>query len=166
MDRFASFTQQAAIPVFWIVAALVFFGVIDATGAPPGGLLSAFGFVGGILAIPVATVWAVYVVLLLALGWFSWLAIPMAIIGTLRRRARWYAIPVAVLLFVAGGFGPALGERVVNGLGSVSRFDAATYWGMFVAMWLVAVGQFPIWLRSFWRWTNTSELEMAGHEAL
>lgn len=154
MAKFASLMETIAIPAYFIVGAITFFGVIKVTGAPPGGVLSHFGVLGAAAAIVAASTYGGLSPVLFALGWFSIFAIPMAILGTVRRRSRWYAIPVAIAFPLASYYGDMAAESVLFWLGGVSRFDVSAYWAMSAAIFLTAVGQFPIWVRSFWRWTN------------
>lgn len=158
MDKFAAFMQRIAVPAYFIVGAITFFGGIQVTGARPGGVLSNFGLLGGIAAVIVATVYGWLAPIFLVLEWFSVIAIPAAIVGTMRRRARWYAIPFAIALALVSHYGAILATSVVDWLGGVSRFDVASYWAMSAAILLTGIGLFPGWVRGFWRWTNGAKV--------
>lgn len=140
------------------------FGLIEATGAPPGGVLD--GFFGGLLAFTLHGVVGALVPTLNTWGWVLALAVPFSLIGALRRRCRWWS-PIAcaigvLLLYILGQWVAS----VNNWFGSVSRWDAAAMWGAEAGTSVAMMFQLPLLLTLAWRWANAAEKPLLGSYAV
>lgn len=136
-----------------IIFPLVFFGWVQATGAPPGGFLS--GRIGEIFAFVSHALAGTMMGAINALSWPVSLLVLFGLIGTLRLRARWYSVPVGLAAW--GGLAVLyfLIEAVGNWLGSVNMVaDGAIYWATSMGVWISLMGRLPLWTMDIWRWTN------------
>ena len=146
-----------------VVFVLVLFGVIEATGAPPGGILGG-AFIASVVSHALAgavTTWLVF------FGWSGCLAFVFALVGVFRRKRPWF-IPLLWIVIVAGTqIGISGVFAVLNWLGSASPgvwdgahtwsppfWDAAAEWGASAMVGTVLLVTVPDFIRGLWQWSN------------
>lgn len=143
--------------VAMVVWGIVFLGVVDATGAPPGGVLS--GLFGEVLSFLVHVVAGVFLGASSALSWLPPILIGCGVIGTVRRRGCWYAAPCGGVAVVGVAAIQSVVERGHAWLGSVNlAMDAALFWAATVWAWLMVASIVPLEVLGIWKWTNGRKL--------
>jgi hypothetical protein len=147
-----------------VVFVVVLLGVIQATGAPPGGVLTGRGAFFASLVSHAVTGALVTWLQFFCLG--GCLGFVFALVGAFRRRRSW-ATP---LLSIAAVVGAIIGifaiEKLEDWLGSVSPgvwdgttwqppfWDAAALWGMVATVGTLLLVTAPDFVRGLWRWSN------------
>jgi hypothetical protein len=159
-------STAAGLAVFVAVS----FGVIRATGAPPGGVLGG-AFFASLLAHAAHGVLDTW---LLVIGWIGCLGFIFAFVGAFRHRRSW----ATLLLWI----GVVIGAQVANiafgalseWLGSASPgvwdgadtwsppyWDAGAYWGASAAALTFLLVTAADFVRGLWRWSNGGSFSKA-----
>jgi hypothetical protein len=136
-----------------LVFLLVLTGTVEATGAPPGGVLR--GPLGAVLAFGLHALWGVLAAVCQVVGWLALFLTVFGLLGAVRRRGRWYIGPLGVLVWIGAAVAFATYRQVADWLGSVSSSDAAPLWAAFVGAYISMGGRLPLWGSEVWKWTNS-----------
>jgi hypothetical protein len=138
---------------------LVLTGTIEATGAPPAGVLSGLGIFGLAFAFILhATLGMLAGLQQGAAGLVGLFLLVFGLVGAIRRRRPWYTPLAGPALWLAAALVTSGAEHVLNWLGSVSDWDAAASWSATTGTLIAAVGQLPLWGIWIWRWTNAKAI--------
>ena len=105
-------------------------------------------------------------VVFLVVGWGAIPASVMAVIGVIRRRCKWYAIPIYLLLIPVGSFGFRGVFWVLERVAQPDTLSTALFWG---AVFISGLGALfsagPTLLKEVWKLTNGSSLHQTLRSA-
>lgn len=154
---------RAVVPLadgiaFWLqslVFLLVLAGSIEATGAPPGGILR--GSFGAVVAFGAHTLAGIIFAVSFVAGWLAIVLAALGLVGALRRKCGWHVGPVGVAFAIGFGLVTSATEAVQDWLGSVSPSDAAALWAALVGTAISLLGRSALWVLHIWRWSNVGD---------
>jgi hypothetical protein len=133
-----------------LVFILVLAGILPATGASPGGVLS--GTIGAVLSFGLHTLWGFLAALTQVVSWLALLLIVVGLVSSIRRRAPWYTALLGIVVFVAAAFADGLRSQISEFFGSASPWDAAAFWAALAGTYVQLGARLLLWGNEIWNW--------------
>lgn len=151
-------------------AGLVYFmavltGAIEATGAPPGGVLS--GTWAKLASVAMHALAGGLTTWLIAFGWSAQLALLITVVGLVRGRGRWVGLAIWIGVLIGTKLAITAIPLVMDWLGSASPgtwdgartwfppfWDAAAYWGASAFTGVLLFVTLPTYLKGVWAWSH------------